>query len=94
MPLRCSRPSEHREKHLVLPGGSGDGDAPIGLGLREVQLLRTVREHRGKRLAGVEPSLVDLADVGDEVGLDPTRLRHQLVEAEQQLVVGHGVKRA
>jgi hypothetical protein len=62
--------SEPVEQRRELAGRAGDRDAAVGLGLREVQVLRAVREHRGERLPGLEPSLVDLADVSDEIGLD------------------------
>ena len=51
------------------PRGPSDPDAPVGLGLGEVERLHAVDEHRGEGASGVELSLVDLADVGDEVGL-------------------------
>jgi carbonic anhydrase/acetyltransferase-like protein (isoleucine patch superfamily) len=44
-------------------------------------------------LAREQPSLVDFADVGDEVGLDASRLRHQLSESSEQLSVRNGAKR-
>ena len=72
---------------------AGYGDAAVGLGLREMQVLRAVREHRWEGMTGEEPSLVDLADVGDEVGLDAARLRHELPESPEQLVIGNGSKR-
>ena len=74
--------------------GAGDADAHIGLGLREVQPLSTVGEHRRGGFTGVEPASLDLADVGDEVGLDAARVRDELVEAAQQLVVGEAVEMA
>jgi len=35
-----------------------------------VQDVRAVGEHRRKGLPGIEPSLVHLGDVGDDVGFD------------------------
>jgi hypothetical protein len=61
---------EHGQEHRVLPRGSRRGDPQIGLGLREVEDLRAVGEHRGSGVAGIEPSLVHLGDVGDEIALD------------------------
>ena len=58
----------------VLPCRTGYGDAAEGLGLREMQALGAVGEHRREGLTGEEPSLVDLADVRDEIGLDPAGL--------------------
>jgi hypothetical protein len=78
---------QHRQEHRVLSRRTCRGDAQVGLGLREMEDLRAVGEHRGRSLAGVEPALVDLADVGDEVGLDAPGLPQKLDEAAQQLVV-------
>ena len=39
-----------------------------------------------------QSTLVDLADVGDEVGLDAARLADELVESPEQLVVGDVVQ--
>jgi hypothetical protein len=61
---------EHREQCGVAPRGAGDRDARIGLGLREVEPFGAVGEHRGRGLTGVEAARLDLADVGDEIGLD------------------------
>jgi hypothetical protein len=62
--------TEHRQDHRMLPRGPGDGDAQVGLGLREVQGPRAVGEHRREGLTGVEASLVRLGDVGHQVLLD------------------------
>ena len=72
--------------------GASDGDAAVGLGFREVQGSSAVGEHRREGLTGVEPALVGLADVGDEIGLDAAGLRDELRESIEQLVVGDGVK--
>jgi hypothetical protein len=45
-------------------------------------------------LAGVEPARVDLADVGDEVGLLATGLAEEIGQATKQLVVGERRQRA
>ena len=76
----------------MLARGPRDRDPQVGLGLGEVEALGAVDEHRGRGFAGVEPALVDLADVRDEVGLDAARVGHELAEAAEQLVVGDGVK--
>ena len=60
---------EEREEGRMLARGAGCDDAQIRLGLGEMEALRTVDEHRGAGLARVEPSLVDLGDVRDDVGL-------------------------
>ena len=78
----------------MLSRRTGGRNAEIGLGLREVQGVRAVREHRRKRLAGIEPSLVHLGDVGDNVGLDAPRLSHKLGEAVEQRVVRNRLERS
>ena len=72
----------------MLSRGAGGGDPEVGLGLGEVEDLGTVREHRGRGFAGVEPTPVDLADVSDEVGLVATGLTEEIRQATEQLVVG------
>ena len=61
--------AEHREQYRMAPRRPRDGDAGVGLVLREVQHLGAVREHRG-RFADVEPACVHFGDVRDEHGLD------------------------
>ena len=86
--------SEHREQRRMAARRASNGDAPVGLGLREVQVLGAVRKHRRECPSGIEPSLVDLAEMGDEIGLDAVRLRDELSETAEQLCIGDGLKRA
>ena len=86
--------AQHREKHRMLACGAGDGDAQVRLELGEVERLRTVDEHRGRGLAGVEPAGIHFTDVGDEVGLDAARVAQELGQATEQLVVGNRVQGA
>jgi len=79
--------AEHGEQHRVLARGAGDGDAKVGLGLREVEPLGAVDEHRWCGLAGVEPPRVHLADMSDKVGLDAARVRDELGKTAYELVV-------
>ena len=65
----------------------------IGLGLREVQDLGAIRIHGGAGLAGVEPALVDLGDVGDEVDFRAAGLSQDLGETLEQIIVGYGLER-
>ena len=55
----------------------------------KVQRSSAVREHGGERLARVQPSLVHLGDVRDEVRLDTARLHQDLGQAPEESVVGH-----
>ena len=83
---------ERREQLRLSPCGARDGDAAIGPGLREVQGLGAVSEHRRESLMGVESALIGFANVRDEVGLDASRLGDERCEAKEQLVVGYGLK--
>jgi hypothetical protein len=71
----------------VLPRRPCHGDPKIGLELREVEDLRAVREHRRARLTRVQLPRVDLADVRNEIGLDPPRVPRELGKAAKQRLV-------
>jgi hypothetical protein len=85
--------AEHVEQQGVARRGPGDHDAQRGLGLRQVQPLDAVGEHRGARLAEIEPALVHRGDVGHEVGLDAARVAQDRDEPRQQLIVGERPER-
>jgi hypothetical protein len=53
-----------------------------------------VGKHRRRCLASVEAALVDLADVGHELGLDPARVARELGQAMEELIVGNGLERS
>ena len=80
--------AQHREDHRVLAGGPRHGDAQVGLRLREVQGVRAIREHRREGLAREEPSGVHLGDVGDQLALDTARLREDLGQPGEEIVIG------
>jgi hypothetical protein len=61
--------AQHRQDQRVLEGGSSYGNAQVRFPFRQVQGAGAVSEHGGKRLASVQPSLVHLGDVRDEVRL-------------------------
>jgi hypothetical protein len=84
---------QHIEKDGMLPRGSSRRDAQVGFGLGKVKDLGAVGEHRRGRLPGVEPALVDLADVSHEVRFGMARPAQKIGEATEQLVVGDGMKR-
>jgi len=79
---------QHFQEEGMLEGRAGRGDAQVGLGLGEVKDLRAVGEHGGGGFAGVEPALVHLGDVGQEVGLRAAGLLEQIGQPTKQLVVG------
>jgi hypothetical protein len=84
----------HGQEHRMQPRRPGCRNAEIGLGLGEVQDVHAVGEHRREGLAGKEPSLLHLRDVGDDVGLDAPGLAHELGQAVEQLVVRDGLERS
>jgi len=73
--------------------GPGHGDPIVGLGLREVEDLSAVVEHRRAGEPRVEVALLHLRDVGDERRLGATGLSQQLGEPRQELVVGDRLER-
>ena len=78
----------------MLARGPGHGDPQVGLALREVKSPGAIREHRREGLTGVEPSLVHLGDVRDEICLDAARLAQDLGQAAKEVVVGECRERA
>src|SRR5258706_466404 len=67
----------------MLPRRTGRRNAEIGLRLGEVQDVHAVGEHRRKGLAGKEPSLLHLGDVGDDVRLEADIVAH-IAEVEER----------
>ena len=67
----------------VLASRARDGDPAIRLGLREMQGLGAVGEHRREGSTGEEPPLVDLADVSDQLRLDALRPSDEVGEAAE-----------
>ena len=43
-------------------------------------------------LARVQPPLIHLADVGDEIGLDPPRVLQELRELTKKIIIGNRMK--
>ena len=83
---------QHGEQDRMATRGAGDGDAQVGLPLREVEAFPAVREHGRTRLAKVEPAAVDLGDVQDEVDLDPPRVGDHGRETAEQVIVRERVE--
>ncbi len=72
----------------MLPSRPGHGGPQVGFGLREMEDIRAVDEHGREGLAGVEPSSLHLADVGDEVGVDTAGLTEGKGKPAKERVVG------
>lgn len=79
---------QHREQDRMPPRRAGHRDPQVRLVLGEVERPGAVREQRRERLPGVEPPLVHLGELRDQLGLDPPRLPDAPREPPQQLVVG------
>ena len=69
---------EHQKEHRVFPRRASHGDAEIGLGLRKVQNLGAIHEHRRASLASKEPAMIHFTDMRNQIGFDPPRLLHDL----------------
>jgi hypothetical protein len=73
--------------------GSRGLDPVISRGLREVQDLGAVGEHRGAALLEVEPASVDFAEVGEQLRLDLTVAGDELLECAEQGAIGEACQR-
>ena len=78
---------EHLQEHGMFPRCPGRSDTQVGPMLRQMQNARAVGEHRGAGFARVEPPLIDLRDVGHEVGLDSPRLTKQQRQPMKQFFI-------
>jgi hypothetical protein len=58
----------------------------------EVQHVDAVVEHRGARLSEIEPPRIDLAEVGNELGLEAVIAPDQFVQLSQELSVGKALQ--
>jgi hypothetical protein len=68
---------EHLQDGGMLAHGAGHGDPQAGLRLREVKHVGAVRKHGGAGFPGVEPTVVHLGDVVDEIRLDAAGVAEQ-----------------
>jgi hypothetical protein len=80
-----------RGQGRALAGGPGHGDAQVGFVLAEGERTPAVLEHRRADFVGVQPPPLDLADVGDDVGLDPPRLPHELGQLMEKVLVSEAL---
>jgi hypothetical protein len=79
--------AEHVQQDGVLSGGTGHGDAQVGLVLPEAEDPSAVLEHRRAGLVGIQPSQLHLADVSDDIGLDPSGLPHELGQLPEKVII-------
>ena len=63
-------------------------DSLVGDPLREVEYALAVDEHRGAALLEIQPARIDLAEVGEQLGLDRVAALDQLPHPREQLGVG------
>jgi hypothetical protein len=84
--------AEHLEQDGVLPGRPRHSDAKVGLVLPQPEAATAVLEHRRARLLRIEPPDLHLADVGHDVGVDSSRLLHEVQELPEKLVVSHSLQ--
>ncbi|HXY38685.1 MAG TPA: hypothetical protein VEQ10_03400 [Vicinamibacteria bacterium] len=61
--------TQQLEQDGVTSCRASDGDAQLGLVLRQVQQLGAVREHRRDGEPRIQTAGVDLANVRDEIGV-------------------------
>jgi hypothetical protein len=80
-------PAQVIQDQRIGSSGSRSLDPVIGGGLREVQDLGAVGEHRGAALLEVEPPSIDLAEVGEQLRLDLTVAGGELVECAKQVAI-------
>ena len=80
--------SDGREQRGHLARAARDPDPEVGDRLGEVQGLDAVAKQGGVALTGVQSPSIDLAQVGQELGLEGVVASGELAEAREELVVG------
>jgi hypothetical protein len=83
--------AQHVQQGRALAGGPGHGDAQVGFVRAEGEHTPPVLEHRRADFVGVQPAPLDLADVGDDVGLAPPRLPHELGQLMEKVLVSEAL---
>jgi hypothetical protein len=78
---------EHLQDDREAAGRPGCGDALVGGPLGEVERVYAVLVHRGKGLVAVEPSVVYLGEVGDQIGDGVALAPNQGRKGSDQLLV-------
>jgi len=68
-------------------------DPLVGYRLREAQYLNAVGEHRRAPLAKIEPPLIDLREVRDQIGLEIAAAANQLDQLREQLIARKPLQR-
>ena len=72
--------------------GPRDRDSFVCDAFREVQHVDAVVEHRRARLFEIEPPRIDLAQMGDELGLEGVIALDQVVQLLQESTVGKALQ--
>jgi hypothetical protein len=87
-------PTPQRDQKLrELPRRPRDCDSFVGDAFCEVQHANAVVEHRGAGLLEIEPPRIDLAEMGDELGLEAVIALDQVVQLRQELIVRKALQR-
>jgi hypothetical protein len=86
-------PAQALEQERIGLRGPRGQDPVISRGLREVQHLGAVGDHRGATLLEVELASFDLGEVGEQLRLDLTVAGDELVECAKEVAIGKACKR-
>ena len=90
MELTLAKPLEHGG---IGTRGSSRVDPVAGPRLREVKHLRAVAIHGRAALFEIEPAVIDLRNVREQIRLVEMTLHNELVESSEQLLVGDCLER-
>ena len=70
------------------PDGASGRDPTVRLALAHPELARAEVPHRRARVNAIEPPLVDLDEIGDELRAPDVALADMAAQAHEQLLVG------
>ncbi len=79
---------KHCEKHRMLSGRTGDSHPKKGFVFRHMKNLGAVRKQT-RSVWCIEPSLVNFGKVGDDLGLNGTRVLKKLRQSAEKIIIGN-----
>jgi hypothetical protein len=85
--------TQGRQKLGIPPRRAQRRDPLVGYRLREAQYLNAVGEHRRAPLAKIEPPLIDLREVRDQIDLEIAAAANQLDQLREQLIARKSLQR-